>query len=76
MPFAVFQRFLGENFKENPPADNLIQAMYERFRPFRLEGVKDEMKVANKNEMDVLDFIIAMNLLARIKNETKIKLLF
>jgi hypothetical protein len=50
--------------------------MYERFRPFRLEGVKDETRVANKNEMDVLDFIIAMNLLARIKNETKIKLLF
>jgi hypothetical protein len=24
VPFAVFQRFLGENFKENPPADNLI----------------------------------------------------
>lgn len=68
---------LTDNFDKNKPADNLVHAMYERFRPFRLEGVKDDTKVANKNEMDVLDFIIAMNLLARnIVYDKKIKLLF
>ena len=50
--------------------------MYERFRPFRLEGVKDETKVAKESQMDVLDFLIAMNLLARIVYDKKIKLLF
>lgn len=52
-------------------------AMFERFRPFKLEGVKEETSVSNKNELvDILDFIIAMNLLARIVYEKKLKLLF
>lgn len=69
-------RFLNENFEQNKPAENLVQAMFERFRPFRLDGVKEETQVANENTMDVLDFIIAMNLLARIVYEKKLKLLF
>ena len=50
--------------------------MFERFRPFRLEGIREDTQVAERNEVDVLDFIIAMNLLARIVYEKKLKLLF
>lgn len=51
-------------------------AMFERFRPFSLKGVREETHVAEENSVDVLDFIIAMNLLARIVYEKKLKLLF
>lgn len=50
--------------------------MFERFKPFRLEGVREETVVASDAVMDVLDFILAMNLLARIVYEKKLKLLF
>lgn len=51
-------------------------AMFERFRPFRLEGIREDTMVTTKDETCVLDFIIAMNLLARIVYEKKLKLLF
>ena len=44
-------------------------AMFERFRPFRLEGIREDTMVTTKDETCVLDFIIAMNLLARIVYE-------
>lgn len=75
--FAKFQGFLNETFPEpNKPAENLVYAMFERFRPFRLEGIREDTQVADRNEINVLDFIIAMNLLARIVYEKKLKLLF
>lgn len=74
--YATFQKFLNENFPDNKPAESLVLAMFERFRPFRLEGIRDDTKVAPEKDMEVLDFIIAMNLLARIVYEKKLKLLF
>lgn len=50
--------------------------MYERFKPFRLEGEKTETSIANENGMYILDFILSMNLLARIVYDKKLKLLF
>ena len=67
---------MKETFKEPEVAPNLVQAMYERFKPLRLEGVKDDTHVVNESGMDVLDFILAMNLLARIVYDKKLKLLF
>jgi len=57
-------------------APNLVQAMYERFKPFKLDGVKYDTHVVNESGMDVLDFILALNLLARIVYDKKLKLLF
>ena len=57
-------------------AESLAQAMFDRFKPFKLEGVRDDIHVINENQMDVLDFILAMNLLARIVYDKKLKLLF
>ena len=53
-----------------------MHAMFERFKPFRLEGVKNDIQVANEKKMRVLDFILALNLLARIVYDKKLKLLF
>jgi Ca2+-binding EF-hand superfamily protein len=72
--FADFNKFLEDNFKD--VADCLIVAMFERFKPFRLDGVRENINVVNENQMDVLDFIISMNLLARIVYDKKLKLLF
>lgn len=72
---SQFTKFLNENFP-NPPAESLIQAMFDRFKPFRIEGVRDDTHVVNETQMDVLDFILAMNLLARIVYDKKLKLCF
>ncbi len=66
-----------EEFGEkNAPAQSLIEAMFNRFKPFRLGGIRDDTHIINENQMDVLDFILAMNLLARIVNDKKLKLMF
>jgi hypothetical protein len=50
--------------------------MFDRFKPFRLDGIRDDIHIVNETQMDVLDFILAMNLLARIVYDKKLKLLF
>ena len=74
--FTDFKKFLDQIFDLNKPAESLVHAMFERFKPFRLEGVKDNIHVAQEKKMRVLDFILAMNLLARIVYDKKLKLLF
>ena len=68
---------MKEEFGEkNAPAQSLIEAMFHRFKPFRMDGVREDTHIVNSNQMDVLDFILAMNLLARILYDKKLKLLF
>jgi Ca2+-binding EF-hand superfamily protein len=50
--------------------------MFERFKPFRLEGIKFDTHIVNEGMVDVLDFILSLNLLARIVYDKKLKLLF
>mmetsp|Transcript_5833 Transcript_5833/g.9338 ORF Transcript_5833/g.9338 Transcript_5833/m.9338 type:complete len:248 (-) Transcript_5833:650-1393(-) len=50
--------------------------MFERFKPFRLDGIREDIHIVNETQMDVLDFILSMNLLARIVYDKKLKLLF
>lgn len=50
--------------------------MYDRFKPFRLEGIKEDCHVVNESGMDALDFILAMNLLSRTVYDKKLKLIF
>jgi hypothetical protein len=74
--FQNFQKLLIDNFTEKnyekdkiakkPPSDNLILAMFDRFRPFKLVGgVRDNSFVNYEKDIDMLDFIISLNLLAR-----------
>jgi hypothetical protein len=72
--YAEFKKFLDDNFTR--VADCLVVAMFERFKPFRLQGIRDNISVVNETTMDVLDFILSMNLLARIVYDKKLKLLF
>ena len=50
--------------------------MFERFKPFKVEGVREDAEIVDTAHVDVLDFILAMNLLARIVYDKKLKLLF
>lgn len=50
--------------------------MFERFKPFRIDGHREKNHVVNEGQMDVLDFVLAMNLLARIIYDKKLKMLF
>lgn len=54
----------------------MILALFERFKPFKFEGQREHTTVTSDNEMVILDFIIAICLLARIVYEKKLKLLF
>ena len=73
---SEIQRFLNQNFEKNKPAESLIQALFERFKPFKFEGSRENTTITSDNEMVILDFIIALCLLARIVYEKKLKLLF
>ena len=51
--------------------------MFERFKPFKLsDGIRENTKIEEQKEIDMRDFILAMNLLARITYDKKLKLLF
>jgi len=50
--------------------------MFERFKPFRLEGFKDDCHIVKETHMDTLDFLLALNFLARIVYDKKLKLIF
>ena len=72
-----FKSFLTDFFKVNEPADSLVVAMFERFKPFKLsDGIRENTKIEEQKEIDMRDFILAMNLLARITYDKKLKLLF
>lgn len=60
-----FRNFLNQTF-EVKPSEDLILAMFERFKPFKLVGEREHIEASGEKEMDFLDFIIAMNLLARV----------
>ena len=74
--YSEIQRFLNQNFEKIKPAESLIQALFERFKPFKFEGSRENTTITSDNEMVILDFIIALCLLARIVYEKKLKLLF
>lgn len=72
-----FRNILHDMFKMQPPKESLILAMYERFKPFKLsDGVRENCHVLEEKEVDMLDFMLALNLLARITYDKKLKLLF
>lgn len=58
------------------PADSLVSTMFDRFKPFKLKGFKEDTHISTEDGMDALDFVLALNLLARTTYEKKLKLLF
>lgn len=70
-----FTKCLEKVFK-NPNPDRLfIEALYHRFKPVRSkeDGANG---VVRDEKMDIVDFLLAMNLLSRTVQEKKIKLMF
>ena len=70
-----FKVFLNQTFAPRPTED-LILAMFERFKPFKLVGERERIIASGEHQLDFLDFIIAMNLLSRVVQPIKRKLLF
>lgn len=52
-----------------PAPEHLIEALFHRFRPFKMLEDKVDMGA----EMDIIDFLLAMDLLSRIDVDLKIK---
>ena len=50
--------------------------MFDRFKPFKLEGFKDDCHIVDGDGLDMLDFLLALNFLARIVYDKKLKLIF
>ena len=50
--------------------------MFERFKPFKLEGERERIQAKDETLVDFKDFIIAMSLLARIIIPLKYQMLF
>ena len=67
---------MNEQFSEKPPGQKLLQAIFDRFKPTKIDGYKNNMLFSSDSNMDLLDFLLAMNLLARIPYDKKLKLLF
>jgi len=47
--FNQFQKFLVESFNRDAPHEKLIHSMFNRFKPFRIEGVRDDAYIVNEN---------------------------
>lgn len=60
-----------DQFVSYPPSETLINALFERFKPVR---IKDNCEgITTASEVDIVDFLLAMNLLSRITQDKKIK---
>jgi Ca2+-binding EF-hand superfamily protein len=53
-----------------------MKCMIDRFKPYKIEGFKNDCRIVEENVMDVLDFLLALNFLARIVYDKKLKLIF
>jgi Ca2+-binding EF-hand superfamily protein len=72
--FQEFYRILAEEFKHKKPSDALTQRMFERFKIFKFTDNGHE--ISRDQPMDILDFLLAMNFLARLVYEKKMRLMF
>ena len=81
--FTDFKKILDEEFKKAKPADSLVQYMFESnhlsnntigFRKFKFND--NGTDIDRKQDMDILDFLLAMNLLARIVYDKKLRSIY
>lgn len=70
----LYQKIMKETFKEKPPGESLLVALYDRFRPFKIRKDGEDFELIN--EVDVLDLMLGLNFLSRNKIDGKIKLMF
>ena len=65
---------LHTQFPDKPPSKHLIQALFNRFKPLKVS--RDCEGIFRGEEMDIVDFLLGCNLLSRVTQDKKIKLMF
>ena len=70
------EKIINQQFSSKPPSSALMKCMIDRFKPYKIEGFKNDCRIVEENVMDVLDFLLALNFLARIVYDKKLKLIF
>ena len=69
MNYQNFSECISQEFKTRPAPPHLVQALFARFKPFKMHEDKIELGA----EMDIIDFSLAVLLLSRIPVDNKIK---
>lgn len=72
--YSIFREILNAEFHKRPIPEHFIQALFNRFRQFKVKENSEGIELAA--EMDNIDFLLAMNILSRIPMDHKIKLMF
>lgn len=72
--YSDFNKILTEEFKSRKPSESLVYFMFERFKKFKFTEGGHE--IDRSQLMDILDFLLAMNFLARLVYEKKMRLMF
>ena len=70
----LYRKIMKETFREKPPGESLLVAIFDRFRPFRFKNEGEDFELVNA--VDVLDLMLGLNFLSRNKIDGKIKLMF
>ncbi len=71
MTFDKFRSCLIDQFTSHPPSETLINSLFERFRPVKIKENCEGITTAT--DVDIVDFLLALNLLSRITQDKKIK---
>lgn len=74
MSLINFRDCMSQEFRVRPAPEHLIVALFNRFRQFRVKENADAVEL--HPEMDIIDFLLGINLLSRIPVDHKIKLMF
>ena len=70
----ILDKCLAEQFPDKRPSGHLVNALFERFKPLQVK--EDEDGIAQGEQMDIVDFLLGCNLLSRVTQDKKIKLMF
>ena len=71
MSYPNFKECINSQFKERSVPEHLTMALFNRFRQFKVKENSEGTEMSP--EMDILDFLLCINLLSRIPVDSKIK---
>ena len=69
--YQHFKECIVSEFRRVPLPEHFIRALYDRFRPFKPKENASEIELTQ--EMDIVDFLLATNLLSTIPLDSKVK---
>ena len=69
--YQHFKECIQSEFRNVPLPEHFIRAFFDRFRPFKPKENATEIELAA--EMDIVDFLLAVNLLSTIPLDAKVK---